>query len=264
MLASTFWFALMNVFIKAVSHLPVMEIVFFRCGISFILSAATLKLAGVDWKGTNRRLLIMRGVFGTVALSAYFFTISHMKLGTAVTIQYLSPIFTTILAIFVLGEKVKPLQWLFFLISFSGVFVMKGFDEEMEMKYLLIGLFSSIVSAFAYNTIRTLKNKEHPVVVVLHFQLIGMLAGLTFSVTSFEMPTGWDWLFLLLIGLFTQFGQVSITKALQLERVANVSILNYTGVVYALLFGHLVFGESYSTATIVGILLVVSYRSKLR
>jgi drug/metabolite transporter (DMT)-like permease len=271
MLAATFWFAIMNVGIKAVSHLPVMEIVFFRCGISLLLSVVVLQRAGIDWKGSNRKLLILRGAFGTLALSTYFYTIAHMPLGTAVTIQYLSPIFTTILAIFVLQEKVKPIQWLFFIISFSGVFVMKGFDDQMEMKYLLIGIFSAIVSAFAYNTIRTLKDKEHPVVVVLHFQIIGTLAGGIFSVGEFEMPTGFDWLWLILIGVFTQLGQVSMTKALQRENVANVSILNYTGVVYALIFGHLLFGETYSFSTIIGILLVVSgvglsilYRSRLR
>ena len=271
MLAATFYFAIMNVGIKALSHLPVMEIVFFRCGVSLLLSAAVVYREGVDWKGSNRKLLILRGMFGTVALTTYFITIANMSLGTAVTIQYLSPIFTTILAIFVLGEKVKPLQWLFFIISFSGVLVMKGYDSNIDTKYLLIGLFSAITSAFAYNTIRTLKDKEHPAVVVLHFQLIGTMAGGLFSIGNFEMPEGYDWLWIIVIGVFTQLGQMAMTRALQQEQVANVSIINYTGVVYALIFGSLFFGEIYPVSTISGILLVVSgvalsiiYRSRLR
>jgi drug/metabolite transporter (DMT)-like permease len=271
MLAATFYFAIMNVGIKALSHLPVMEIVFFRCGVSLLLSAAVVYREGVDWKGSNRKLLILRGMFGTVALTTYFITIANMSLGTAVTIQYLSPIFTTILAIFVLGEKVKPLQWLFFIISFSGVLVMKGYDSNIDTKYLLIGLFSAITSAFAYNTIRTLKDKEHPAVVVLHFQLIGTMAGGLFSIGNFEMPEGYDWLWIIVIGVFTQLGQMAMTRALQQEQVANVSIINYTGVVYALIFGSLFFGEIYPVSTIAGILLVVSgvalsiiYRSRLR
>lgn len=271
MLAATFYFAIMNVGIKALSHLPVMEIVFFRCGIAMLLSGIVVFREGVNWKGNNRKLLIMRGVFGTIALTTYFVTIAHMSLGTAVAIQYLSPIFTTILAIFVLDEKVKPLNWLFFIVSFAGVLVMKGFDESIETKYLLVGLFSAICSAFAYNTIRTIKDQEHPAVVVLHFQLIGTLAGAVFSVGSFELPQGMDWFWIVCIGVFTQLGQMAMTRALQQENVATVSIINYTGVVYALLFGMFFFGETYPISTIGGMLLVVSgvvlsilYRSRLR
>ena len=258
MLVATFYFAVMNIFIKAVSHLPTMEIVFFRCGISLLLCFYQLNALKVDWKGSNRKLLLLRGAFGTLALYTYFITIAHMPLGTAVAIQYLSPVFTTILAIFVLNEKVRPVSWLFFLISFSGVLVMKGVDERIELTYLLIGIFSAITSAFAYVTIRSLKAKEHPLVVVFHFQLVGTLTGLTFSTVNFTMPQGMDWIYLLLVGIFTQLGQVNLTKALQQDKVANVSIINYTGIVYAIAAGFLIFGEHYGVGTIMGILMVIA------
>ncbi|MBL0342183.1 MAG: DMT family transporter [Bacteroidetes bacterium] len=240
MLLATFYFAVMNIFIKLVSHLPVMEIVFFRCGISLLICLYQLHQVKVDWKGSNRKLLLMRGLFGTIALYTYFITIANMPLGTAVTIQYLSPVFTTILAIFVLGEKVKPVQWLFFLISFAGVMVMKGVDNRIELTYLLIGIFSSIASAFAYVTIRSLKEMEHPLVVVFHFQIVGTFTGLIFSSWNFEIPMGLDWIYLLLIGIY------------------NVSILNYTGVIYAIAAGFLIFGEGYGLGTIMGIVLVIA------
>lgn len=257
MLVATFFFAMMNIFIKAVSHLPVMEIVFFRCGISLVICLIEMYRAGVDWKGTNRRLLFLRGAIGTVSLYLYFITIAHMPLGIAVVIQYLSPIFTTILGIFILKEKVRTSSWFFFLISFSGVFLIKGLDGNVEMLYLLIGIASAIGSAFAYITIRTLKEDEHPLVVVFHFQLVGTITGLVCSVPSFEIPHGIEWLYLFLIGLFTQLGQVNLTKALQQEKVANVSIINYTGIIYAVLAGFLLFGESYGTGSLMGIALVI-------
>jgi len=257
MLVATFYFAIMNIFIKAVSHLPTMEIVFFRCGISLLLCMYQLHVMKIDWKGSNRKLLILRGAFGTTALYLYFITIARMPLATAVAIQYLSPIFTTILAIFVLKEKVRPITWLFFLISFSGVLVMKGVDDNIELSYLLVGILSAIVSGFAYITIRTLKAKEDPLVVVFHFQLVGTLTGLTFSTVNFTMPHGLDWIYLILVGIFTQLGQVNLTKALQQDKVANVSIINYTGVIYAIASGFLIFGEHYGVGTIGGILLVI-------
>ncbi len=258
MLVATFYFAIMNIFIKAVSHLPVMEIVFFRCGISLLLCFYQLHLMQVSWKGSNRKLLLLRGAFGTLALYTYFITIANMPLGTAVAIQYLSPIFTTILAIFVLHEKVRPISWLFFLISFSGVLVMKGVDERIELPYLLIGIFSAVLSAFAYITIRTLKAKENPIVVVFHFQLVGTATGFLFSTANFTMPQGMEWIYLLMVGIFTQLGQVNLTKALQQDKVANVSIINYTGIVYAIAAGFLIFGEHYGVGTIMGIILVIA------
>ena len=258
MLVATFFFALMNIFIKAVSHLPVMEIVFFRCGISLLICLVAMYRAQVDWRGTNRRLLFLRGAIGTASLYLYFITIAHMPLGIAVVIQYLSPVFTTILGLFILGEKVKPVAWLFFLISFSGVFLIKGLDGNVELLYLLIGIASAIGSAFAYITIRTLKEDEHPLVVVFHFQLVGTITGMIFSTPTFEVPQGIEWLYLFLIGLFTQLGQVNLTKALQQEKVANVSIINYTGIIYAVLAGFLLFDETYGTGTLVGIALVIA------
>ena len=258
MLLATFYFALMNIFIKAVSHLPTMEVVFFRCGISLLICLWYLRSEGVDWKGTSRKLLLLRGVFGTASLVAYVATISHLSLGTAVTIQYLSPIFTTLLAVYVLNEKVRPAQWLFFLLSFTGVLIIQGVSSEAENFYILIGILSALGSAFAYITIRTIKDKEHPLVVVFHFQLLGTLTGLFFTAPVFVMPSGWDWLNLILVGIFTQLGQVNMTKSLQMEKVAGVSILNYIGVVYATLAGYFLFDEHYAWSTIMGMALVVA------
>ena len=258
MLLATFYFALMNIFIKAVSHLPTMEVVFFRCGISLLICLWYLRSEGVDWKGSNRRLLLLRGVFGTASLVAYVATIAHLPLGTAVTIQYLSPIFTTILAVYVLDEKVRPAQWLFFILSFIGVIIIQGVSNQAENFYILIGILSALGSALAYITIRTIKDKEHPLVVVFHFQLLGTITGLFFTAPVFVMPTGWDWVNLILVGLFTQLGQVNMTKSLQMEKVAGVSILNYIGVVYATMAGFFLFDERYSLSTIAGMALVVA------
>lgn len=122
---------------------------------------------------------------------------------------------------------------------------------------LVIGLVSSIASAFAYNYVRSMKESEDPIVVVLHFQLFGVVAGLVAAMFQWVMPVGVEWLILLAIGILTQLGQTSLTLALQEERLADVSILNYLGVLYALGFGIMFFGETYGISTIVGILFIV-------
>lgn len=258
MLLAAFFFALMNVFVKQLENIPAMEIVFFRCVVSLLACWFGLRNQAVDWFGNNRLLLTLRGTFGTLALFSFFVTIQNVPLASAVTLQYLSPIFTTIIAVFVLNERIRPLHWLFYAISFAGVFFVKGFDADFPVIYLITGIASAIFSGVAYNLVRTLKGREHPLVIVLHFQLVGVAAGFLFTVFQWKTPRGVEWLYLLATGILTQLGQVHLTKALQGEQIAKISILNYTGIVYALVFGWLLFGEIYDLQTLVGIILVVA------
>ncbi|MGH9694324.1 MAG: DMT family transporter [Bryobacteraceae bacterium] len=129
MLVATFAFAVMNVFVKQLERIPAMEIVFFRCFVSGLICGVEVSRRQLDWKGNNHTLLIARGALGTLALFTFFITLQHLPLATAVTIQYLSPIFTALIGVFVLHELVPARQWLFYGIAFVGVFVLKGFDS---------------------------------------------------------------------------------------------------------------------------------------
>jgi len=257
MLLATLSFSIMNICIKKVTHIPPMEVVFFRCFTAMLIAFGALYKAEVSWIGSNRKLLLLRGFFGTIALYTFFLTIQNIPLASAVTIQYLSPIFTTIIAIFLLKEKVRHIQWLFFAVSFAGVLLIKGFDERVSLFYLGVGIISAIGSAFAYNMVRSLKQKEHELVVVLHFQIFGSMVGFVFSVFNWQMPSLQDFMFLILTGVFTHIGQLYLTRSLHRENIANVSILNYTGLIYALTFGYVFFGETFSLLSIFGIVLVV-------
>lgn len=257
MFLSTFSFALANVFVKKVSHIPAMEIVFFRCALATVFCVIGIRMANADWRGSNRRILFLRGLFGTTALYFFFTTVQNIPLASAMTIQYLSPIFTSIIAIFVLSEKVRPFQWLFYGIAFSGVLLIERFDPRISPFYLAIGIFSAFCSGVAYNLVRDLRGREHPLTVVLHFQLVGAIAGFVSLFFAWRTPEGSDWLFLFLIGVFSQLGQIFLTSALQKEAVAGIAIVNYTGLIYALLIGSLWFGETQSTESFAGMLLVV-------
>lgn len=257
MLLSTLSFALANVFVKQVAHLPAMEIVFFRCALAAVFCFAGLYRANADWKGSNRMLLLARGLFGTTALYFFFVTIQNLPLASAMTIQYLSPIFTSIIAIFLLRESVSRIQWLFYAIAFTGVLVIERFDPRISLFFLVIGIVSAACSGVAYNLVRGLRGREHPLTVVLHFQLVGAVVGFGSLFFAFTLPRGWDWFYLFLIGVFSQVGQIFLTKAFQRERVAGVAIINYTGLIYALLIGALVFGEPQTAESMAGMLLVV-------
>jgi len=257
MLLATFAFAVMNVFVKQLDRIPAMEIVFFRCLVSGLICGVEVARRRTDWQGNNHILLIARGTFGTLALFTFFITLQRMPLATAVTIQYLSPIFTALIGVFILREHVWPRQWLFYGIAFAGVFVLKGFDARVSTTYLLIGIISAICSGMAYNLVRRLREAEEPIVVVLHFQLVGIGAGLIAICFNWQTPSLREWFYLLMCGVLTQIGQVCLTKSLQAERVATVAVLNYIGLIYALVFGVTIFGEHYTLQTGLGIALIV-------
>lgn len=257
MFLSTLAFSMANIMVKQVGHIPAMETVFFRCALATLFCLIGLRRAGADMIGSNRLYLFLRGLFGTTALFCFFLTLQQMPLASAMTIQYLSPIFTTIIAIFILSEKVKLAQWFFYAIAFSGVLVIEQFDDRISPLYLALGIFSAFCSGMAYNLVRSLRGKEHPLTVVLHFQLVGMLAGLASLFFAWKTPQGWDWLFLFLIGVCSQLGQIFLTNALQREPVAGVAIINYTGLIYALSVGWIVFGETQGLMSLAGMVLVV-------
>lgn len=257
MFISTLAFSLANVFVKQVSHLPTMEIVFFRCLFGVMFCYYGLRKANADWKGSNRKLLLLRGLFGTSALFFFFWTVQSIPLASAQTIQYLSPIFTTIIAIFLLKEQVKILQWLFYALAFSGVLFIEQFDARVSIFFLVIGILSAFFSGMAYNLVRSLREREHPLTVVFHFQLVGMIAGFVFTIFNWKTPFLSDWIFLFLIGVSSQIGQIYLTNALQKEKAASVAIINYSGLIYGLFFGWFVFGEPQGIESLIGMFLVV-------
>ncbi|MDH3494378.1 MAG: DMT family transporter [Acidobacteriota bacterium] len=257
MFLSTFSFAMANVFVKQLSNMPVLEIVFFRSIVAGVLCAYGIRKTGVDWRGNNKRFLILRGVAGTVALVLFFITLQNIPLATATTIQYLSPIFTATIAIFFLKESIRVLQWLFYAMAFSGVVLIKSFDPRISLFYLMIGIIAALGSGIAYNFVRSLRDSEKPLVIIFYFQIIGLVVSVPALFFSWKTPGGADWFYLVLVGLFSYLGQIFLTNAFSREKAASVAIIVYTGLVYAITIGWFFYGEEQTVYTFAGMALVV-------
>lgn len=256
MLISIGCFAAVNLMVKFLLHLPATELVLFRSLITFLLSYALLKRKKVNPWGRNKKWLLIRGIAGTTALTMFFYTIQKMPLSAAVTIQYLSPFFTAFIAGLLLGERTRWVQWLFFVISFIGIAVVKGSSAQIPPILLALGVISSMFSGLAYNSIRKLKNEE-PLVVVMYFPLVAFPIMGVFSFFNWVMPHGMDWMLLIGIGLMTQFAQLYMTKSYQLSEVNTVAPLKYIGVLFALTWDILLFDFIPNAQMYAGILLVI-------
>ena len=256
MFFATIFFMVVKIFVKMLPHIPPMEIVFFRCFISFLITYYLLKRKGHNILGTNRSLLMMRGIFGTIGLYCYFVILQEIPLATASTLIYFTPLFTSLVGVFLLREKMSIIQWILLLIAFFGIILIQGFDSRVNIFYLLIGLGGSLCAAFAYTIIRYLRDKEHSLVLMIYFPMIAFPIGGLISIFNWVQPNLIDLSLLILIGVFTQFAQYFMTKAFQSEKVSKVSIVSYSELVFVLLIGNIFFDEKFEFLVYLGMILV--------
>jgi drug/metabolite transporter (DMT)-like permease len=258
MIAATFCFSMMQVGVKYLRHIPFHELILFRSIITLLISFIILARLKIHPLGHNRKVLLQRGIYGTLALSMLFLSIQHLPLASAATLSYLSPIFTAIFAIFLLREKVAPVQWLFFTAAFTGVVLIKGFDSNVDIFYVIVAVCGALFAGLAYNMVRKLKDTDHPVVVVFYFPLVATPIMLLWCLFDWVAPVGWDWAVIIAIGLLAQFGQVYMSKALHAEKAAPITSIKFLGTANALVFSIFLFRETYTYINVLGILMVTA------
>jgi len=250
-------FALVNASVKFLSHIHFSEVVFFRALVSLLLCVWGIRAKGLSFLGNNRRLLIGRGIAGTIALTLFFYVLQTLPLATAVTLQYLSPIFTVIWAHLLFREKASLVQWLFFSGGFLGVYLIQGFDPRVDAVTALIGVLSAMASGLAYTFVRRLKDTDHELVIIFYFPMITLPVLFPFLLAHWTTPGLQDIFFLLLIGVATQGGQIFLTRAYALRKAADIGLVNYIGVLYAVLMGWAFFGEAIGPVALLGIVLIL-------
>jgi drug/metabolite transporter (DMT)-like permease len=244
---------------------PAHELVLGRSIVSFVISLAIIKQRKLPVFGVNKKWLIIRGAAGTIALTIFFYTIQYLPLAIATTVQYLAPVFTVIFAIVLLKEKVKKIQWFFIAMAFLGV-LMIGLDkllaispeaENISYFWLGMGVLAAVFSGIAYTAIVKLKPTDAPITIVFYFPMIAIPFMIVLCLFEFTMPKGIEWIIILVIGIFTQFAQVLLTKAFHEGSASTISPFQYLGAIYAFLLGSFVFNETLSMIVNIGIFIVV-------
>ena len=258
MIIAGIFFAFVHAAVKLIPNIPSHEIIVARSIVSVLITWFALKKTGISPWGMNRPMLVFRGAAGTGALLLYFYTLQKMPLATAVTIQYLHPILTVILAAFFLRERATWGQWVCFAASFAGVLLVRGFDSAIAPLDLAIGIASALMSAIAYNLIRALRNEDHALVVMFYLPLVSFIAVTPWTAFHFVTPHGHEWPVLISIGVFTQVAQYFMTRAYQLDSAANISNLNYLGIFYASAIGFFMFDEVPLLVSVFGIFVIIT------
>ena len=271
MLAASFLFSLTMVFAKLLSvHMGSVEVTFWRNAIGLIILLAFIARKPIHNRGGRPVTLIFRGVIGTIALLAFFYTISATSLSNAIVYAKTEPIFTALLAFFLLREKLKFRAVFAIFIGFAGVAVLSG----LHVDYLhIMGLLTGFLSALAYTSVRSLKAHYDARTVVLSFMFFGVLIPIilmavsefytsdifAFALNPFSMPQGSDWIWIIFMGLAAAYGQLFMTHAYFYAKAGLVSTISYSVVLFASFFGILL-GDVLPTAMIAagGIMIVIS------
>jgi drug/metabolite transporter (DMT)-like permease len=273
MAIGAFWFSVMSVLVKLVGRtVPSMDIVLYRGLVTLGLSYLVLRRRGVRGRaifGVQRRLLVMRGVWGSLALACFIFSLTHLPLGEATLIQYTNPVFAIILASLWYHEHIGKRELLALGASVVGVVLITrpaqlfgGGSSGIPPAWAGIALMGAACSGAAYATIRRLE-AEHPMVVVFYLPLVQIPMALPFVALHWRMPGAVEWALLIGAGCATQLAQMYMTRGLQIERTARATTTGYLQIVFAATWAVLLFGERFSAWTVVGAITIVAGASML-
>ena len=252
-------FSIMDLIVKWSENYPVGEVLFFRgfCGL-IPLFFLIPKERYFNFYKTNRPFLhFKRCAAGLFAIVAIFIALRELPLATVVSITFASPIFTTIFSIFLLSEKVGLYRWLAVLVGFIGIIVISepGFSS-MNIYYFYPIIFCLGLSYVAI-AIKQLSVSEPVWLISFYFSISIMI------LSFFTIPQGWllpslkDLFLLSLLGILGGLANLWLTQSYKFSDVSLVTPLKYLALVFAIIFGYLIWDEIPTLRTLIGSLLVI-------
>ena len=260
MLLSALLFSAMQVIINITGdRVPLMEQVFFRNLVSLIISFIIIHRNGLSMFGEMKYqpFLFMRSGFGFLGLISLFYAASRASQADVTILSKLSPFLITLLAFVFLKEKIAKIQIPALLIAFSGAFLVANPAFHSNVFPLFLAFLCAIFSSITYTLLAYFKDKVNALTVIMHFSTFSTIFSLPFFIMDFSMPSPSDFLLLLLMGVFGGFGQIALTYAYRMAPASEVSIYNYSGILFSMLLGYVVLGETVSYTSLMGGALVV-------
>ncbi|NOH78764.1 DMT family transporter [Vibrio sp. RE86] len=266
MLLSALGFALMSACVKYVSTygIPVFEIVAARALVSLIISYVDVKRKGISVWGNNKRLLFARGTIGTMALMCVYYSVTTLPLAEATILQYVHPVFTALLGLLFLKEKIQKSTMVCIAFCLAGLLVMvqpsinSNVNYDLPLFSITTALLGALGSSIAYVIVRKLSRTEDSSVIIFYFPLVALPTSIALMWNDFVWPSVYLTFVLVLVGIFTQIGQYGLTKAMQTQSAGQASAYSYVQIVFSALLGVWLFNEIPSIWTYLGGGLIVT------
>lgn len=258
---SAFCFAFMNLFVRLSGDLPSMQKCFFRNLVAgfFALGVLLKNKSSLKWKQGNLKFLILRASIGTLGIICNFYAIDHIPLADASILNKMSPFFVIIFSLIILREKLTVFQGFFVFLAFVGaMFVIKPSFFNVDILPSAIGLLGGMCAGFAYTMVRILGKKgENGSLIVFFFSAFSCLATLPFLIFDFHPMTLVQLLMLLGAGLSAAGGQFSITAAYYHAPAREISVYDYSQIIFATFLGFFFLGELPDLLSVAGYVIII-------
>ncbi len=261
-MSSALCFSCMSVFVHLAGDIPTFEKAFFRNFVAAIIVFIIIRRKHIPLRiGKDARLMVLlRCLFGTAGLILNFYAIDRLALADANMLNKLSPFFAILFSFFLLKEKIKPVQALAVLGAFAGsLLIMKPTGANMQLVPAIGGFFGGMGAGAAYTCLR--KASQHGAkseIIVLYFSCFSCLFTVPFILANFVMPTAKQLLLLILCGLCGAGGQFSITAAYTFAPAREISVYDYTQVIFSALFGYFLFEQLPDVYSMLGYALIIA------
>lgn len=257
---SAFGFAIMSTFVKLSGNLPSIEKSFFRNSVSCVVAFYLIKKSGAPLFGKkeNRVPLLLRSLFGTLGIIANYYAIDHLILSDASMLNKLSPFFVIIFSFIFLKEDLKLIQGIALVVAFLGsVFIIKP-SFNSNLLPALIGVLSATCAGGAYTFVRYLGGKEKGQTIVFFFSFFSIVTTLPFVILQFKPFTLNQFICLLGAGVFASVAQFALTAAYKYAPAREISIYDYTQILFTALIAFVIWGDIPDYLSIIGYVLILS------
>jgi len=259
-LLSAFFFCLMSVFVRLAGDVPTMQKAFFRNIVAAILAAVLLARSkgGFSFQRKNLPDLLLRSSIGTAGILCNFWAVDHLRIADANILNKLSPFFAILMSIFILKERPNRIEWLSVLLAFIGAAFVAKPSAGIASFPALIAILGGFTAGTAYTYVRKLGLEgERGPVVVMFFSAFSTLVLLPNLLLHYHPMTMKQLIFLIFAGMSAAGGQLSITTAYQNAPARDISVFDYSQVVYAAIFGLILFGEIPDVWSIAGYVIII-------
>ena len=252
-------FSVMDIIVKWSEHYPLGQVLFFRgfFGIVFYFFIIPRERLSNFYYTKRAGLHFLRCFSGLIALVAIFIALRSLPLATVVSISFAAPIFTTIFSIFLLSEKVGIYRWLAVLVGFVGILIITEPGITSLNIYYIFPIIFCIGLSYVAITIRKLSTSEPVWLISLFFSISITLLSLLSIPFGWVMPTIKDFLILAMIGIFGGVANLWLSQSYKYSEVSLVTPLKYLALVFAIIFGYLIWDEVPTIKSLFGAALVI-------
>lgn len=261
-IVSALCFTGMNSCVRLAGDLPFVEKAFFRNLVAAVFAAIMLFRSHTPLKIQKgcRFAMVMRAACGTVGVLCNFYAVDRLDLADASMLNKLSPFFAVVFSIIILKEKTSPAQICAVILAFIGsLFIIRPTFANMELFPSLIGFFGGMGAGAAYTFVRYMKQKgEKSAMIVLFFSAFSCMVTLPFMIIGFAPMSAKQLVIMLLAGLFSAGGQFAITGAYAFAPAKEVSVYDYSQVIFSAIVGFFLFDQIPAAMSWIGYAVIIS------